>query len=310
MRILRQSHKHNVRSLCLTLTLLAATALFLSFSLIGCSRDNAQQAVPSENISGFESGPTLSWTVIIIGAAVLAAIIAVLITLLMVERRRPDDYRDSTYLRMQLERTLDELNAIRKKYRNSENLERQVPNLRNQYDHVGAEVKRLFPLVMDTNLREVLSKPGDNYWTLSAQIQAVKAIRDYFDAEIKKGKTLREECSTLASQIREDEPALFDTLQTAINSAGVAGLNALKPVLGRMAQQATKTDISAQVKDDLAQLEKSLDSVTDYSYRLVPMRLIKFARDLVETPGSAKENRLSEKIVRQIIDLCKEYLRV
>ncbi len=380
----------NIGGLCVHLILLAIVFAFLSFPLIGCTRDNAPQLtlspksgqpetevkvmgsgfsanttvtisfeesrigsskttdegdfstsiiIPASNITGrkliFAQDGTVSanaqfilepegprappsvppsdwwakpWLLIIVSAVCLA--LTVMVILLALDRRRPTDYRDYRETEKDLARVRHELDATKKKYQSYESLERQIPSLKQQYDQVATEVRGHFPLLIGTSFQDLLSGPETEYWALSAQMKAVKAIRTYFNAEIEKGRTLRTECLALANQIKEDEPALLDTLQSVINSAPVGGLVALKPVLQQMIQQLTKTEISPQIKNDLAQLEKSLESVVDYSYRLIPSRLIKFAHDLIEIPASEKENRLREKTVRQIINLINEYLRL
>lgn len=249
----------------------------------------------------------LRWPLIFVGA--VCFVLTMMVILLALDRRRLTGYGDYRETQIELAQVTHELNKTKNKYQSYESLERQIPSLKQQYNQVAAEVRDHFPLQAETSFRDLLSAPETEYWALSAQLKAVKAIRAYFSAEIEKGRALRSECLALANQIKEDEPVLFDTLQRSIESASVGGLNSLKPVLEQMTQQVAKKEISPQVKNDLAQLEKSLQSVVDLSYRLIPSRLVKFAQDLIETPASEKENRLREKTVRQIINLINEYFR-
>ncbi len=251
------------------------------------------------------------WLVLAVVLRLALGSVAVLVIMQMYSQRSSASHRDyhADYQEAQRElaRVTNELNATRRKY---ESLERQVSFLKLQYGQAATEVKNRFPQLIDTSFRDLLSEPAAEYGALDERIRALKAIVSYFDAEREKGKTLRTECLALANQLKEDEPALSDMLQEVINPATLDSLATLKPVLQQMSQQVTKTDISAQVRDELLQLEKSLENIRDYGHRLIPSRLVEFARGLIESPASAKENALREKTVQKIIGFVNDYLRL
>ncbi|GEM_PF-3950730 len=267
-------------------------------------------------LSGLKSHPWFIIAGALLGLVMVIILFGKKIWHFIIEGREDDSGYQGTAkvvdknMEKELVYTRNELNNLKKKYQSYENLEHQVPVLKQQYNQIAGELRGRFPQEMGSSFTSLLSVPAPEYGALAEQVKILRAFSAYFNAETEKTRTLKSDCLRLATQIKEDEPAaLSATLLEVINSAQLEGLKALKPVLERMHQQGDKTGISIEVKNELVKLEKSLESIRDYSYRLIPSRLIEFANNLIKEPALARENAVREKTVLQIINLINEYLK-
>jgi len=228
-----------------------------------------------------------------------------------------DTFNDRQGLSQNLIRTQRELDKLRKDYFNLretsgiyERYKSYVPGLKNEYIQLVSRITTSFPELSETKLRDLFQETGEEYWGIYERNRSLKAILEYFVSEQNSGNALKQECYTLVLQLKEQEPELFQIFNGIIAKADVKLISALKPVLEQIQQQYQKTGISTQIKEEIAQLEKSLESIRDYRYRLIPSRLVEYTKELTKNPASYRENVIREKMVQRIIEFIKEYLKL
>ena len=225
------------------------------------------------------------------------------------------DYRDYSRLEKELAQTrqkLDTADQERLRFqRERAALQAQLPVAKTEYYKRSKEVRDSLPQLSLTLLKQLDDEPPkEDYGAYFERVKALQAIGTYYATRAKTGKTLREECWVLAREIESEEPELSNVLQQVIPSASVEALESLKPVLEQMKKQVEKKPVPDEIQDQLSSLEKSVEGVRDYSYRLIPSRLLEFARNLIKLPAPAKENALRKKTVEEIVKLINEYLRL
>jgi DNA repair exonuclease SbcCD ATPase subunit len=209
-----------------------------------------------------------------------------------------------------LKRIKNELADIRKKFEKYQSFESQIPSAESQFHHTVAEIGTSYPKLFETDFKELSAEPPKEYWAFVERVRALKLIKLYFQNEENKAQDLKTQCQALLTEIKAEEPQLYTAFEKAISSATVDGINAIYPILTQVKNAAVKQPASTEIKNELESLEKSLENIRDYSYRLIPSRLLKFANELIESPASEKENKLKEKTIREIMSLINQYLRL
>ena len=227
------------------------------------------------------------------------------------DRRETSRWKDEANdYKKELNQVTRELEQKREKYDRYNRFDLQIPAVEQQYRNILKEVETRFPQLIENDFKDLINEPAKEYWAYIERARALKSIGLYFINQDRKAQALRQECLDLINEIKDEEPDLFVPLKMAISSTSGDGLQALQPILKKLKNRAAKKPVSAELRNELALLEKSLESVRDYSYRLIPSRLIKFANELIELPASEKENILREKTVREIMALVNQYLHL
>ena len=272
--------------------------------------ETAQVKISNNSSSNWQS------YLIYISMGVLVIIIGVLIALLFNSK---SDSRSSgediginkqnmMYWQGEYKKLSNEYQKLKSSCDKSEQLRKQIPDLKPVFTTTASSIKNAYPEITQTSFRELLNDPETEYWAFNERIRSLKAIRAYFDELTKQGSVLKKECLILANNIKSAEPELFNVLTDIINNVDIYGLIAIKPVLEEIDKQTATSDISPIIKEELAKLEKSLEEIRDYRYRLIPSRLTQLANELTSGQATSKENNFREKTASQIIKFVKEYL--
>lgn len=232
-------------------------------------------------------------------------------------REDGDDRKDRRYLKYQnedllkrLKQTENEREDLKKKYEKYRIYESQLPRAEQGYYSEVIELQKYLPKLTETDFKELITEPPKEYNAIIERTRALKSIRAFFKNREDKAQELKLQCQELIGLIKNEDPKLSETLSQAISSANYDGIRAIQPVLLQIKEQLVKKPASVELRNQLASLEKSVEGIRDYSVRLIPSRMIKFANGLIESPASEKENKFREKTVREIMDLINKYLQL
>jgi hypothetical protein len=261
--------------------------------------------------SGFmDKWGKLVWGIIglLLGAAIMLGIIWVM-------NRGSDDgsYDETRKWRSEAEfaqRQLKTYEKTREKFARYESLDSQSPVKRQQSLGKLIEIDAAFPKLVETNFPDLLKEPSEFSGPYDERIRALDSIFKYFNKKFKRTQVLKQECLDLLRDIEKEEPDVSETLKATISTTAEEGLTAIKPLLLTLKTRTEKLLVSEALRTELETLGKSVEGIRDYSFRMVPSRLLKFATELIEHPVSQKENLLREKVVREVIALINQYLKL
>ncbi|MFH0846578.1 MAG: hypothetical protein V1894_00770 [Chloroflexota bacterium] len=250
-------------------------------------------------------------------SAFLALVVGFFLSYMYSQRNLRTDYgySDNRYYEGELRNARQQMTTLRTelqtiKARNEFNASR-LPRLKNEYFRLSAEVKKLGTTLSDMISRQLdVNPPEEEAAAYAERVRLLESIGNYITQERGASESLRREVLQLATDLSQENPKLSDTVEKVVSATNADGLNSLKPVLLQLKQQVEKREASPEIKLAISTLEKNIEGIRDYSYRLVPLKLLKFANELIQPPASEKENALREKTVQEIIKLINEYLKL
>jgi hypothetical protein len=206
-------------------------------------------------------------------------------------------------------RTLtNEKTELNRRLNEYENYERLKPGAMEDYFRMSSELKQSHPTLADGKLQFLFSKPPDDYRAIKERNTTIYALQQMLNADVSQVPKLKGECLALLNHLKDDDPALYETIINSIEKAEAEGLMLIKPILVQLNQRGSVKEISPEIKYKLEEMERSLEKIRDYRLLLIPSQLAEFAKDLIKNPASEKENSIREKMVLKIIELVNKYL--
>jgi hypothetical protein len=222
----------------------------------------------------------------------------------------PEDAGSLT-TRLDIGRIRQENQNLNEKLTQYRSNEQRIPQLKQTYLNKTQEIKAKMSGPQAGFFAELeKSPPTEDYSAYGERIRSLDVLATYISLETEKARIRRKESLDLVESLKREDPALFSIIEKVVASANADEMPAVNALLRRVLSDREAKPISSNLNDELTKWEKSIENIRDYSFRLVPMKIIKLSRDLIASPASEKENAIKEKTVRELIKLIDEYLRL